>query len=420
MSKRIYRAVEVKDLDLEAMSRKWSGQRVVIGLDIAKHTMVAAVMTSPDEVEVTMKWTHLESSRSWVSWLSSLDHCELVMEPSGTYGDSLRNALMAEGIEVYRVSPKQVHDAYEIYDGVSSSHDGKSAATIAWLHWVGRSTLWQEGSDHERELQAAVKLMSMHSDSFRQVQNRLEAQLSRCWPEVLEILELDSASLLELLACIGGPESIHQNRAEARQLLVSVGGPLLSQEKVDRVLSTAGQTLGQPLLAAEEQGLRLLAEEGRHQRRARRRAQLWVEKLTRCCPVSSRLGAQVGAVTAAVLTADLGSLDRYTSPRRLLKAAGLNLKERSSGRRQGQLAITKRGPSRTRQYLYLAALRWIQKDRIAKAWYEAKVARDGGRRRRRAVIAVSRKLLTGLLWVARGEAFDSRKLFDTNRLGLSV
>ena len=64
-------------------------------------------------------------------------------------------------------------------------------------------------------------------------------------------------------------------------------------------------------------------------------------------------------------------------------------------------------------------LRWIQDDPIARAWYEQKVQRDGGKVKGKALVALMRKLLRGLWWVARGEAFDSRKLFDVWRLKLS-
>ena len=49
------------------------------------------------------------------------------MEPSGTYGDALRALFVEAGVWVYRISPKRVHDAAEIYDGVPSLHDAKAA-----------------------------------------------------------------------------------------------------------------------------------------------------------------------------------------------------------------------------------------------------------------------------------------------------
>ncbi len=75
---------------------------------------------------------------------------------------------------------------------------------------------------------------------------------------------------------------------------------------------------------------------------------------------------------------------------------GLNLKEKSSGTVQGQIKITKRGPSRVRQLLWLAVFRWIQADPIANAWYQRKRQRDGGRAPR-AAVALMRKLAKGIV-----------------------
>jgi len=59
------------------------------------------------------------------------------MEPSGTYGDALGWQLREAGIELYRVAPKRVHDAAEVYDGVPSLHDAKAAYLIGRLHLQG-------------------------------------------------------------------------------------------------------------------------------------------------------------------------------------------------------------------------------------------------------------------------------------------
>lgn len=48
------------------------------------------------------------------------------MEPTGTYGDGLRALLVSRGVSVFMQSPKRVHDAREVFDGVPSLHDAKS------------------------------------------------------------------------------------------------------------------------------------------------------------------------------------------------------------------------------------------------------------------------------------------------------
>jgi len=102
--------------------------------------------------------------------------------------------------------------------------------------------------------------------------------------------------------------------------------------------------------------------------------------------------------------------------KRLKSACGLNLREHSSGKRKSGLHITKRGPSRVRQYLYLAALRLLKQNPIVRAWYASRVAR--GQKKICAVVAVVRKLVRSLPFVARGEEFNAAKLFDVRRLNL--
>ena len=412
MRKRIYQAVSVKDLDWTKLARQ---DQLIVGIDIAKKTMFAVIMAPSEEVLAVVKWDHLTETRLFASKLSRL-RAEVAMEPSGTYGDALRQSLIDSGLKVFRVSPKHVKDSREIYDGVPSSHDAKCSAIIAWLHGLGRSSLWQGPDEKVQQIKAAQQTLTLHAQASMQAANRLEASLARYWPEVLDLLSLDSAVLFELLARFGGPEGVAMFPEEAEALMERVGRSGLKEEKIDRILESAGGTLGVRMIEAEKEMLRELGAEARRRQQAVQGAKKRLQALSSADAELSRVGAVVGLVTSAVLAGEVGSLVEYPNTGSLLKAAGLNLKEISSGRRQGQLGISKRGPSRARQYLYLAALRWIRADPWARAWYAEKVHRDGGRHKRKAIVALMRKLLRGLWWVARGEAFDSTKLFDTQRL----
>jgi transposase len=134
---------------------------------------------------------------------------------------------------------------------------------------------------------------------------------------------------------------------------------------------------------------------------------------------SESIAPAVGATTAAVLVTEVGDPCKFPSSRAYLKAYGLNLKEKSSGKYQGRLRITKNGSGRARQYLWLAVSRWRKKDAIVQAWYEAKVKRDGGSRAR-AVVALMRKLVKALFHIARGAQMDTQRLFDTTRLRIAA
>ena len=95
------------------------------------------------------------------------------------------------------------------------------------------------------------------------------------------------------------------------------------------------------------------------------------------------------------------------------------MKEKSSGKFQGHLKLTKHGPGRARQYLWLAVCRWVRQDPLAQVWFERKVVRDGGKKAK-ALVALMRKLAGALYHIGRGDPFDSAKLFDARRLALTT
>ena len=419
MKKRIYRAVAVKDFDWPSFAEQLDSEdRLVVGVDVAKAVMYAALMSERQEILAVVRWNHLEQSRWVVRQLMDLPirHVEVVLEPSGTYGDALRQCFREAGAKLFRVHPKHTKDAHELYDGVPSRHDAKCSAILGWLHLLGRSEPWSEPGDRERALSAAIRTYELHKQAFRQAQNRLEAQLARHWPELLELLKLDSASLLELLGHYGSPQRVAAAASSARRLLLEASRNALQETKIDQILASARQSLGVSPLESEREALCELAQEARRRQQLVQSAKRRIRALADQDANTRRLGAVVGEVTAVVLQAGLGRIEGYPNAGSLLKAAGLNLKERSSGQHQGRLGITKRGSSRVRQFLFLATLRWIKQDRWAHAWHQLKVTRDGGKSKLKSVVALMRKLLRGLWWVAQGKAFDSAKLFDTRRL----
>jgi hypothetical protein len=137
------------------------------------------------------------------------------------------------------------------------------------------------------------------------------------------------------------------------------------------------------------------------------------------------MSAAVGPAAATALIAYVGAPQEYSSARAYEKACGLNLKVRSSGKHEGQLKITKRGPSQVRQLLYLAALRHCRFDDTTRAWYRKRTSYNTGPKKgkMKAVVAVMRKLVRAL-WrmghdAANPKAFDSTKLFDVRRLSIT-
>lgn len=423
MSKRKYRTVDVKEASTEGLKERLASDRVVVGIDVAKHNMFATVMDEAQKVHSTIRWRHPEETRTFVGHLVAIQAMgvavQVAMEPSGVYGDALRFEIERAKFDVFRVSPKRSHDAAEVYDGVPSLHDAKSAAIVAKLHLDSASERWAIRTDEVRELDAAVRVAEVFTKQFQQNRNRMEALTARHWPELTEVLDLDSATLLELLVAYGGPGAVRRNVAPARELMRRVGGAMLDVDKVERVLSSATTTVGQPQIEEEYRHVQVLAAETRRNQKEARQAVQRIERLTEKEGSVHELAPVIGKKTAAVVVACAGDPRNYASAAAFVKTLGLNLKENSSGEsKKGGLHITKRGPGIVRMMLYMAVLRLIQTDDVVSAWYARKVARMGGEQKTKAIVAIMRKLAGALWHVARGSGFDSRKLFDAERLGV--
>jgi transposase len=421
MSKRIYRAVSVNTIALPDLGIQ-RDEPVVVAIDVAKVDNKAALILGGRVVR-TVGWKAPAETLTFVELvrgLTQLSKVEVVMESTGTYGDPLRAQMARLGVPVFRVHAKHTHDAAELFDGVPSIHDAKASHLIGWLHVQKRSRPWPMKSDEARDVAAAAESYELYNGQLMACLSRIEAWLARHFPELTEVVSLQNKSTLALLESFGGPQAIAQNAAAAAKLMRDVGGHFLDPAKVDRIIVAARATTGDKMTAIERRTLQQLAGEARRLDLLKADAHAVLEECTAKKEEARRVAEVIGATTAAIVWAEAGEIAAYASPAAYVKALGLNLKIKSSGKCEGQLKLTKRGSSRARKYLYLAVLRLIQHEPHFKVWYARKVEREGGQRKLKALTALMRKLASALWYVARGAPFEPAKLFDAKRLGLEA
>jgi len=412
MKKHTYRTKNVNKINFSQIKEELANEPVVFAIDIAKEKQYGLLSNSSGTLSELIWWNHPDQTNDLLNGLKELEcSVDIVIESTGTYGDALRFQFRDCGFEIYQMNAKRVKDASEVYDGVPSMHDAKSATIITRLHREGLSKLWIELTDEERTMNALRREYEMHQSQYQRNQNRLEAYLSRHWPEVDYLLSRDSVTLENLLIEYGTPANIAADKENAAKKMRAWGKHLLSDAKIEAVIKSACNTLGQPCIDSELRYLQALAEEMRHSRVQQRQAKRALEESIKSNEDLTHLGALIGMVTTAVLLSCHLDPRKYDCARSYQKALGLNLKEKSSGRHVGQLKITKRGSSVARSYLYFAALRLIKNNPVVKAWYLNKV---DPRAKNKTVIAVMRKLSKALWYVGRGEKFDATKLFTVS------
>jgi len=423
-TKRIYRRVKVKDVSLEALKEiaiEKGETGTTVGFDVAKH-----------EIVVVVRWPDATYQRPWsvinpseipilIELLCMLKEAcgSLVigLESTGTYSESVRMAMTNAFLEVHRVSGKGVSDYKEIFDGVPSQHDGKDAAMIAELTAYGKGTPWPFSfhSESEQEMRHQISRLEAFRNQANQWLGRLEGVLAKHWPELTGFLQLSSATLINICLHYGSPARIAGDEF-ARDQLRSWGRGRLSLSKIDAIIESARTTQGIPPGSGQQTWLEEIAEEAQKAlvdvRACEKKLRLIAESNDSMAPYVKT----VGAVTLCTIWSAVGDPRNYTSSGAFLKSLGLNLKELSSGKYQGKLRITKRGPGLARKLLYYWALRAIQEPAL-KSWYKnfQRVGRSSNtseHRKMKGLVAMMRKLCRSLWYVYRHELeFDYWKVF---------
>ena len=265
MKKHTYRSKNVNKINFSQIKERLANEPVVFAIDIAKEKQYGLLSNASGTVSEFIRWNHPEQTVELLSALKGLEcPIDIVLESTGTYGDALRFQFRNCGFNIYQMNAKRVKDASEIYDGVPSQHDAKSAMIITRLHREKLSQLWVELSDDERTMNALRREYDLHQSQYQRNQNRLEAYLNRHWPEVGYLLSLDSVTLENLLIEYGSPDRIAADAENAANNMRQWGRCLLSDAKIEAVINSACNTLGQACIESEVHYLQALAEEMRH------------------------------------------------------------------------------------------------------------------------------------------------------------
>jgi transposase len=102
----------------------------------------------------------------------------------------------------------------------------------------------------------------------------------------------------------------------------------------------------------------------------------------------------VGAITVAGFLAEVGDINNYDHAQQIIRLAGLNLKENSSGQRKGKTGITKRGRSRLRALLFRAVMPMVAKNEAFKAMHKHYTTRSQNPlKKKQSIVALCGKLI---------------------------
>lgn len=344
------------------------------------------------------------------------------LEFAGHHGFTFAHDLARRGYPIVNVLPSVTKRTKEIEDNSPLKTDAKDAALIAKLVGDGSFVRFPFLNDVYVELRLlATERHRLGVEAVR-FKNRLQGILDLGWPEYLEhFSDLTHPTPIALLERWPLPEDLR----EAFPLLVRRIAKIASRnhyppERVDKLLATAHESVGliQGATIRRKEILNLLKRWALVRQQIHEVEVALAARVERC-PQAKALTSipEIGDVCAATIVAELGTPEDYESPRQVLKLAGMNLIEKSSGMHRGRSRQSKRGRPELRRQLFLLGGRWVHSKRgLYRSYYDALVARNGGCKTK-AVCAVARKLVPLILSVAQTQTpFDRERWLRSRHL----
>jgi transposase len=400
------------------------GNVLIVGVDVARSAHVAALRLPLGEVTKIFSFTNDLSGFQRLAQ-EVQQHCEkynlrganLGIEPTGHYWEALAYWWEDHYGTVVLVNPMHTKRAKELEDNSPLKSDPKDARVVADLVAQGKYLECHLPRGVFAELRNLVSQRDRCQNQRTQVINQLHQSVDRIFPELTnEFSSIRVKSYRHLLANYPEPEHLATVPVgELTVLLRKWSRGYLGEQKAERLIALAGRSVGVKE-AASTIGAEVKRLTGQLNLIEIERSNLesQIEHCLERTPGAALLLTVpgFGLITVAGILANTGDLAEYEHPEEVLKLAGLNLFEISSGKHRGKLRISKRGRAPLRKILYMAALRAARRGSPFRQYYDRLM--DRGVDSTASLVALMRKLLrVGWSLVRNSQVFDRQRLTQT-------
>ena len=320
-----------------------------------------------------------EGFEGFVTWTyglaidNNLKKIIIACEPTGHYWFNLYDYLKKYDIKLVLVAPQHVKHSKEMDDNTQRKDDRKDPIVIAKLIPEGRYMEPYIPEGIYAELRAAFNRRCDLSEALTRNSNRMTRWFDVYFPEYGTVYK-DPGALSGLMVLKRAPlpadildlgvKGICKIWREAK--LRAAG-----ESRAQKLVNAAARSVGLKGGSAVQQELWQLMEEHELLVKQYSDIMLLIEVLLKQIPGADRLLKVPGAgiVTVAGFLSEVGDISRFTDPKQIQKLAGLAVVENSSGKRKGLPGISRRGRSRLRWVLYLAAMSMVKNNKEMKAYH---------------------------------------------------
>jgi transposase len=395
---------------------------LVVGIDIAQQTHVArAVNFRGIIMGESLSFSNDEEGfgnlNNWIEKLQAthrLTKAIIGMEPTGHYWLNLSFWLTDREFEVVLVNPHLVKKNKENRDNTPSKSDKKDALVIADMVKNGYYSSIRTTPETFVELRVLMSNRDSVVTRLVSTKNQIHRWVDVVFPELRHVFkDLTGVGSLATLRLFPTPAEIRQLQP---QDLVREWKTIMKRHsglrRAQALIALANRSVGsqQAAHAYKLHLKQLLAEYDLACQQLQVVEQEIVAVLERIPFAKSMLEIKgISKISLAGILGEAGDLSGFVHGNALLRHAGLNLAEASSGKWTGQMVISKRGRSRLRRFLFMATLSLVMNNTEFKAMHAHNV-HEKKMKKMRSIMKLCGKLARILVGMARsGQTYIPHK-----------
>jgi transposase len=386
---------------------------MVVSVDIGKHIHYG-YFRGPNAIEYppfSFKNSHKSFDQLWKKISNfkcdhDLDEIVIGFESTGPYAEPLFHFLRKKPVKLVQVNPVHTKRIKDLTGNSPNKTDKKDPRVIADVITLGHALTLivpQGAAAHLRRLtQARERALRDRTATINQLQHLVFV----VFPEFLNIMKnFNTKTAAYLLNHYPTPQDIVTLGAEnLTKIIKKISRGRLRQERAQELIYAAKNTIG---ICEGSQSIFLeiahLTTKVEHENRFIDTIENQLEEYLHQIPYSDSILSikGIGVVTAAGLIGEVADFKKFDTISEIMKLAGFDLYEISSGIHRGMRRISKRGRPLIRKLLFFAAINAVKSKGIMHEPY--KKMQERGMPKIKALVAISRKLLRIIYALARDD-----------------
>src|SRR3990172_10852901 len=337
-------------------------------------------------------WWHITQ----VMRAKNLEEMVVGFESTGPYAVPLLHYLMKRRVKLVQVNPMHTKRLKELQGNSPNKTDQKDSKVIADIIELGHALTVVIPEGASAELRRLTLARERAIERRTGILNQLHDLVFIVFPEFLDVMNgVKSKSSRYLLKCYPVPQDIRsEGLNKLAQLLKKISRGSIGMERTKALYEAAKESVGikegqKSIVFEIVECISVIEASDSFIAAVEREMSNYLGEIPYSRFILSLKG--IGKVTASGLIGEVGDFSKFKTISELMKHAGLDLFEISSGKHKGRKRISKRGRSLLRKLLFFASINTVRTGGVMHEYYQRHLHR--GTPKIKALIAVSRKLL---------------------------